>query len=102
MYHSEKKKFPTLDQSTLHTIYPDVQLMKRHLVSKLESQTRFKNDFDTLSVSRRAVLSCGPTFGIWPLSNPLGQFMVKQGDIHKTVHLHSELKTNYVFGAIMT
>ena len=46
------------------------------------------------------MLSCGPTFGIWPLSNPLGQFMVKQGDIHKTVHLHSELKTNYVFGAI--
>ena len=46
------------------------------------------------------MLSYGLTFGIWPLSNPLGQFMVKQGDIHKTVHLHSELKTNYVFGAI--
>ena len=74
--------------------------MKRHLESKVELQNRFKNDFDSLSLSARAVLSCGPTFGIWPLSNPLRQLVVKQGDIHKTVHLHSELKTNYVFGAI--
>ena len=49
MDHPEKKKSPTLDQSTLHTKYPDVQLMKRHLESKLELQTRFKNDFDSLS-----------------------------------------------------
>ena len=26
--------------------------------------------------------------------------MVKQGDIHKTVDLHSDLKTNNIFGAI--